>query len=228
MAEAVKIVVLEGDQTGQELLEQSLRLLNPALLGIEIELERFRPLPRASAGHREPGRDRRRGGDAGGRSGAQGGHDHPGGQGRCRLPERILREGIGGKVIVRTGRRLPGVAPMAGVHYPISIVRMAAVDAYGAKQWREGDAGDRRRSPTGRDDHPLHLSRRLRVRLPRRRAPRGPRLRRPEVDGLARVRGYAQGRAGRRRRAPPRRRVPAGPDRRDIRRLDVGRHRHRL
>ncbi len=32
MAEAVKIVVLEGDQTGQELLEQSLRLLEPGLL----------------------------------------------------------------------------------------------------------------------------------------------------------------------------------------------------
>jgi isocitrate/isopropylmalate dehydrogenase len=30
------------------------------------------------------------------------------------------------------------------VHYPISVVRMAVEDAYGAKQWREGDAG----SPT--------------------------------------------------------------------------------
>ena len=41
MAEAVKIVVLEGDQTGQELLEQSLRLLDPGLLGLDLELERF-------------------------------------------------------------------------------------------------------------------------------------------------------------------------------------------
>ena len=40
MAEAVKIVVLEGDQTGQELLEQSLRLLDPGLLGIDLSLER--------------------------------------------------------------------------------------------------------------------------------------------------------------------------------------------
>jgi isocitrate/isopropylmalate dehydrogenase len=31
---------------------------------------------------------------------------------------------------------------MAGVHYPISVVRMAVDDAYGAKQWREGDPGD--------------------------------------------------------------------------------------
>jgi len=56
-------------------------------------------------------------------------------------PNRIVREGIDGKVIVRTGRRLPGVTPMAGVHYPISVVRMAVEDAYGAKQWREGEPG---------------------------------------------------------------------------------------
>ena len=56
-------------------------------------------------------------------------------------PNRIVREGIDGKVIVRTGRRLPGVAPMAGVHYPISVVRMAVEDAYGAEQWREGEPG---------------------------------------------------------------------------------------
>src|SRR5207302_6334830 len=56
-------------------------------------------------------------------------------------PNRILREQVDGKVIVRTGRRLPGVAPIAGVHYPNSIVRMAVEDAYGAKQWREGDTG---------------------------------------------------------------------------------------
>ena len=47
-------------------------------------------------------------------------------------PNRILREEVDGKVIVRTGRRLPGVAPMAGVYHPISVVRMAVEDAYGA------------------------------------------------------------------------------------------------
>ena len=57
-------------------------------------------------------------------------------------PNRILREEIGGKVIVRTGRRIPGVAPLGGVHAPISIVRMAVGDAYGAKEWREGEGDD--------------------------------------------------------------------------------------
>src|SRR6202011_1974532 len=28
-----------------------------------------------------------------------------------------------------------------GVHYPISVVRMAVGDAYGAEQWREGEPG---------------------------------------------------------------------------------------
>ena len=45
-------------------------------------------------------------------------------------------------MIVRTGRRIPGVVgPVSGVHHPISVVRMAVEDAYGAKQWREGDEG---------------------------------------------------------------------------------------
>jgi len=57
-------------------------------------------------------------------------------------PNRIVREGVGGKVIVRTGRRIPGVVgPVSGVFHPISVVRMAVEDAYGAKQWREGTEG---------------------------------------------------------------------------------------
>jgi isocitrate dehydrogenase (NAD+) len=43
---------------------------------------------------------------------------------------------------VRTGRRIPGVIPHGGVHAPISVVRMAVGDAYGAKEWREGEGMD--------------------------------------------------------------------------------------
>src|SRR5881227_426476 len=35
------IVVLEGDQTGQELLEESLRVLAPEVIGVELEFPRF-------------------------------------------------------------------------------------------------------------------------------------------------------------------------------------------
>jgi isocitrate dehydrogenase (NAD+) len=66
----------------------------------------------------------------------------PEGRGDVGSPNRILREEIGGKVIVRTGRRIPGVMPLGGVHAPISIVRMAVGDAYGAKEWREGEGDD--------------------------------------------------------------------------------------
>ncbi|MBV8285099.1 MAG: isocitrate dehydrogenase, partial [Candidatus Eremiobacteraeota bacterium] len=52
------------------------------------------------------------------------------------------REAIDGKVIVRTGRKLPRVIPIAGIHAPISVVRMAVGDAYAAKEWREGEGLD--------------------------------------------------------------------------------------
>ena len=34
------------------------------------------------------------------------------------------------------------IGPVSGVHHPISVVRMAVEDAYGAKQWREEEGGD--------------------------------------------------------------------------------------
>ena len=35
------IVVLEGDETGQELLEEALRVLAPEVTGVEVELPRY-------------------------------------------------------------------------------------------------------------------------------------------------------------------------------------------
>jgi isocitrate/isopropylmalate dehydrogenase len=54
-------------------------------------------------------------------------------------PNAILRKAIGGTVIVRTGRKIPGVPSPTGTHASISVVRMAVNDAYGAKEWREGE-----------------------------------------------------------------------------------------
>jgi isocitrate/isopropylmalate dehydrogenase len=45
-------------------------------------------------------------------------------------------------VIIRAGRRIPGVSPIAGVHHPIAVVRMAVGDAYGAEERRERSDGD--------------------------------------------------------------------------------------
>src|SRR5438105_471121 len=135
------IVVLEGDQTGQELLEESLRLLAENVVGVSVELPRFdlslakrretanAIVHEAAAAIREHG------------LGLKAATVTPEARDDVGSPNRILREEIGGKVIVRTGRRIPGVVPFGGVHAPISVVRMAVGDAYGATEWREG-AGD--------------------------------------------------------------------------------------
>jgi isocitrate/isopropylmalate dehydrogenase len=137
----VPIVVLEGDETGQELLEQAIRVLDPELLELEIALERFdlslanrrstsnQIVIDAAAAMREAG------------LGLKAATITPEGAGDVGSPNRILREEVDGKVIVRTGRRLPGVTPLAGVHFPISVVRMAVEDAYGADERRQGKAG---------------------------------------------------------------------------------------
>ena len=136
------IVVLEGDQTGQELLEESLRVLAPDVIGLEVELPRYDlslENRRASANgivHDAAAAVR----DAG--LGLKGATVTPEGAGDVGSPNRILREEIGGRVIVRTGRRIPGIVPFGGVHAPISVVRMAVGDAYGAEEWREGEGED--------------------------------------------------------------------------------------
>jgi isocitrate dehydrogenase (NAD+) len=142
MRDESTIVVLEGDQTGQELLEESLRILAPDVIGLELAFPRFdlslenrratdnAVVYDAAAAIREHG------------LGLKAATVTPEGAGGIGSPNRILREEIGGKVIVRTGRRIPGVVPLGGVHAPISIVRMAVGDAYGAREWREGDGED--------------------------------------------------------------------------------------
>jgi isocitrate dehydrogenase (NAD+) len=66
----------------------------------------------------------------------------PEGAGDVGSPNTILREKIEATVIARTGRRIPGVPPVAGVHYPISIARMAVGDAYGAEERRVSENGE--------------------------------------------------------------------------------------
>jgi isocitrate/isopropylmalate dehydrogenase len=136
------IVVLEGDDTGQELLEEALRVLAADVVGLELDLTRFD----LSLGARRASRngvvyEAAKAIRASG-LGLKAATITPEGRDDVGSPNRILREEIGGRVIVRTGRRIPGVVPLGGVHAPISIVRMAVGDAYGAKEWREGEGDD--------------------------------------------------------------------------------------
>src|SRR6476661_9478079 len=136
------IVVLEGDETGQELLEEALRVLAPDVIGLDLELPRYdlslesRRATGNAVVHEAAAAIRQAG------LGLKAATVTPESAGDVGSPNRILREEIGGKVIVRTGRRIPGVVPFGGVHAPISIVRMAVGDAYGAKEWREGSGED--------------------------------------------------------------------------------------
>jgi isocitrate dehydrogenase (NAD+) len=136
-----RLVVCEGDETGQELLDQALRVLDARVLGVDLELIRFdlslgnrretknAVVRDAAEAMREVG------------LGLKAATITPEKIGDIGSPNRILREGIGGSVIVRTGRRIPGVSPLAPVVHPIVVVRMAVGDAYGAEEHRTGTPG---------------------------------------------------------------------------------------
>ncbi|HUY08493.1 MAG TPA: isocitrate/isopropylmalate family dehydrogenase [Candidatus Dormibacteraeota bacterium] len=136
------ITVLHGDETGEELLVEALRILTAPQLASRVLLE-----------HVDLSLAARRATENGvvhqaaqmmkvSHFGLKAATVTPEGIGEIESPNAILRVEVGGDVIVRTGRRIPGVAPLGGVHSPITIVRMAVDDAYGAIEWREGEGAD--------------------------------------------------------------------------------------
>ncbi|HKU81414.1 MAG TPA: isocitrate/isopropylmalate family dehydrogenase [Candidatus Tumulicola sp.] len=136
------LVVLEGDQTGEELLQEALRVLERGVIDVELGFERYdlslenrRATENGVVGEAADALKLHR-------LGLKAATITPEAKDDVGSPNRILRERIDGKVIVRTGRKLPRVRPVAGIHAPISVVRMAVGDAYGAKEWREGEGAD--------------------------------------------------------------------------------------
>jgi len=136
------IVVLGGDETGQELLVESLRLLAPDVIGLDVDQEFYdlslenRRATKNQIVHDAAEAMKRT------KLGLKAATITPETKGDVGSPNAIVRKGIDGKVIVRTGRRIPGIRPVAGIHAPISVVRMAVGDAYGAKEWREMENGE--------------------------------------------------------------------------------------
>jgi isocitrate dehydrogenase (NAD+) len=132
------VIVLKGDQTGQELLEEALRVLDPRVTGIDIDFEYFdlglehrrrtgnQVTWEAAQAMREAG------------YGLKAATITPEGKDDVGSPNAILREALDAQVIVRTGRPLPGIRPLGNLQSPIAVVRMAVGDAYGAEEWREG------------------------------------------------------------------------------------------
>lgn len=135
------VVVCDGDETGQELLVETLRVFDTSQLRdvfdhvrFDLSLEnrrrtRNRVVTEAAEAMRATG------------LGLKAATITPVGATDVGSPNRLLREGIGGSVIIRTGRRIPGVTPLAPVVHPIVVVRMAVGDAYGAAETRSGDPG---------------------------------------------------------------------------------------
>ena len=136
------IIVLEGDQTGQELLREALRVLAEPVIRLPLD---FRPFDLSLQHRRETQNEVVHEAAAALREaeyGLKAATITPEGRGDVGSPNAILRTEIDAKVILRTGRRIPGVTPLAGVHAPIAVVRMAVDDAYNAKEWREGEGLD--------------------------------------------------------------------------------------
>jgi isocitrate/isopropylmalate dehydrogenase len=137
-----RVVVLHGDQTGEELLHDALVFLDPELHGLDIALEHFdlslekrretrnQVVLEAAGALREAG------------YGLKAATITPEGKGDVGSPNAILRAQVGGQVIVRTGRRIPTVRPIGELFAPIAVIRMAVDDAYGATEWREGEGLD--------------------------------------------------------------------------------------
>ncbi len=138
------VVVLQGDQTGQELLVEALRVLNASVIRYQLEFVNFdlslanrrttknKVVYDAAAALNQYG------------LGIKAATITPEEKGDVGSPNAILRDEIRGEVILRTGRRIPSVRPFGGVYAPITVVRMAVDDAYNAKEWREGEGLDER------------------------------------------------------------------------------------
>jgi isocitrate dehydrogenase (NAD+) len=131
------IVVLNGDQTGEELLQEALRVLASDVIGLNLNFQHFDlSLENRRATRNGVVREAAAAMNQHG-LGLKAATITPPEQDDVGSPNAILREEIDGTVILRTGRRIPRVRPVGGVHAPISIVRMAVDDAYGAEEWRE-------------------------------------------------------------------------------------------
>ncbi|MBX0330660.1 hypothetical protein K2Z83_23675 [Oscillochloris sp. ZM17-4] len=136
------LVVLDGDQTGQELLLEALRVLDPAVTKVPLAFQHFdlslenRRATKNAVVHEAASAMRQSG------FGLKAATITPEVAGDVGSPNAIVRKEINGTVILRTGRRIPGIRPVGGVFAPIAVVRMAVDDAYGAEEHREGDGLD--------------------------------------------------------------------------------------
>src|SRR5688572_13780020 len=100
VSEDLRIIVLEGDETGQELLDQAIRVLDPSVTQVPVELEHY---DLSLENRRKTGNDvvsaaARAMTES--RFGLKAATVTPEGADDVGSPNRILREQIDGKVII--------------------------------------------------------------------------------------------------------------------------------
>lgn len=137
------ICILQGDETGQELLDEALRVLDPSVIrmhNLRYELFDLSLGSRRSSKNEVVQAAAARICETG--LGIKAATITPGDPDDVGSPNALLRELVGGSVILRTGRRIPSVRPLAGLHAPVAVVRMAVEGAYASEEWREGEGLD--------------------------------------------------------------------------------------
>src|SRR5579884_1356736 len=121
------VVVLDGDQTGQELLMEALRVLDSSVIGLELDFVHFdlslehRRATNNAIVHEAAAAMKAH------RLGLKAATITPEGRGDVGSPNAILRAAIDGTVIVRTGRRIPACGRSQGsmLPFPSSAWRSA-------------------------------------------------------------------------------------------------------
>src|SRR5574341_97188 len=138
------VVVMKGDQTGQELLDEALRVLDPSVTRCDLSFESFdlslenRRATQNKVVFDAAGRIKQTG------LGIKAATITPADPDDVGSPNALLRDAVEAQVILRTGRRIPHIRPMGGIHSPIAVARMAVEDAYNAEEWREGEGLEER------------------------------------------------------------------------------------
>ena len=117
MRDTKTVVVIKGNQTGQELLEEAMRILQPDVIGLDITFEEYDlSLENRRRTDNEVVHEAAQAMKMVRFFGIKAATITPEAGDDVGSPNAILRREIDGKVIVRTGRRIPGIRPVGGTY----------------------------------------------------------------------------------------------------------------
>ena len=207
-------MVLEGDETGQELLDEALRVLATDVVGSSSSF-RATTSPSKIGVRRRTRSSTRPPAPFAITAWAQGRDDHA----RGARTTSEARTASSGRRSVATSSSAPVAGSRESCRSAGPSPHLGRAHGGGRCLRGEGMAGGRRRGRGGLphdEDRAANLPRGRGILVPPCRAHEGQGVRRPQIHGQPRVRGDAQGGDGRRRRAPSRSPLRAAADRRHL------------